>query len=155
MLLGAIETFALVLFVLSNLSVALPQDGVTTATGAVTAQPSSTSLPSASSSPCAPQVVDITGPLLDDVLADPSILKDGDVFYAYATEHEKAAVNVPYAISKNGLRGDWQPGQGDVMPRNTSGTGSWTIDPHGDSGLWNPDVSRLVRYLYQASPTNQ
>ena len=96
----------------------------------------------------APHVVDITGPLLNDVLADPTLLKDGDNHYAYATQHDKVDINVPYAMSKNGLRGDWQAGAGDAMPRNTSGCGEWTINPHGNSGLWNPDVSRLVSDVF-------
>ena len=107
-------------------------------------KPSTSATCSSSGALCSPYVESFQGPLLNDILADPSILQDGDTYYAYATEHEKVDINVPWAYSKNGLRGDWHVGHGDVMPRNSTGLGAWTIEPNGDSGLWNPDVSKLV-----------
>ena len=116
-------------------------------------KPSSSATCASSGALCSPYVKDFQGPLLNAVFADPSILQDGDTYYAYATEHEKTGTNVPWASSKNGLRGDWHPGHDDAMPRNSTGLGAWTVEPNGDSGLWNPDVSRLVS-LRQASPSN-
>ena len=109
-----------------------------------TFSPRPTSACSPSGAACAPHIDSFQGPLLNDVLADPSILKDGDTYYAYATQHSKTNTNVPFAVSKNGLRGAWQAGDGDAMPRTGPGLGAWTVNPHGDSGLWNPDVSKLV-----------
>lgn len=95
-------------------------------------------------SDCVPFISSIQGPLLKDVLADPSVLRVNNTYYAYGTQHKQARINVPYAISKHGLQGRWKAANKDAMPRNETGLGKWTLRPHGDSGLWNPDVSKLV-----------
>ncbi|KAL9609356.1 MAG: hypothetical protein Q9167_005864 [Letrouitia subvulpina] len=77
------------------------------------------------------------------VLADPSVLQVNNTYYAYGTQHKQAKINVPYAVSKHELQGRWKAAKEDAMPRNGTGLGDWTLRPHGDSGLWNPDVSKL------------
>ncbi|MCJ1457599.1 hypothetical protein MMC28_007967, partial [Mycoblastus sanguinarius] len=116
-----------------------------------------------SSGACTPYVTDIYGPLFNQIFADPSVLKvDNSTYYAYATQHKKEDINVPYAVSLNGLRGNWTEAKGkDAMPRNTTGLGAWTVAPHGDSGLWDPDVSQLnsthfiIYYAAQSAKTNE
>lgn len=71
-----------------NYCLALPQGQGSTSTAA--SSPAALSaLPCSLNDNCVPSVTNIQGPLLQDVLADPSIVKDGDDYYAYATQQDK------------------------------------------------------------------
>lgn len=68
---------------------------------------------------------------LQDNFPDPSFIKVGDTFYAFATTNGKQ--NVPVAVSNDFV--DWHLTGEDALPE----VPSWS-----SGGIWAPDVVQLV-----------
>ena len=126
-------------------------------------------LQSADAAVMPPKQKAITGPLLKENLADPSIVKAKDGYYAFATEHHKPSkasrqgadnhvsraddpnsekktnhtINISMAHSQQ-LDSGWKSVEGSAIHR----LPKWA--EHPDAQIWGPDVSQLVSPLTAA-----
>lgn len=71
------------------------------------------------------------GPVMDISFPDPTLLIDGNIWWAYATSSDNNG-HIPMAVSNDGNKWTWT--KMDAMPD----VGSW-IDPK-NKGIWAPSV---------------
>ena len=88
----------------------------------------------------------LTGAVMKESFADPSVIKTEGSYYAFSTEHHLdqtgKIVNAPVAHSQNFQEG-WSILKGtDAMPN----LANWVSQPDGH--IWDPDVNQLVRLCH-------
>ena len=84
----------------------------------------------------------INGPVIAADFADPAVMKSGDTYYAYSTNHD--GKRCPVATSKNFK--DWTVTNKDVLPD----LPAWADKGNGES-LWGPDVISVVSPPFHTS----
>lgn len=82
----------------------------------------------------------LVGPITKGNFADPSVMKTGNTYYAYATNHD--GVRCPAATSEDFK--DWKVvAEKQVLPE----LPEWAADGKGES-VWGPDVNQIVSRIH-------